>query len=108
MTAQLHVQEYMCTALSFSVNGKYAGLIGADGMKPIEISHLLDAGNNDIAIRVCGSLKNLLGPHLLKEPIRGSAWSSMWKDAPPFHEPGSESYDLMDFGLMQDPSLGIG
>ncbi len=106
--ALLNVQKYTATALSLTVNGQYAGLIGADGIKPVEISHLLRAGKNEIAVRVCGSLKNLLGPHFMKESVRGSAWPAMWKDAPTFRQPSPDAYDLLDFGLAQDPILIIG
>ena len=106
--ALLDVQKHMSTALSFTVNGQYGGLIGADGVKPVEIAGLLHAGKNAIAIRVCGSLKNLLGPHFMKKPIRGSAWPAMWKDAPAFRQPGPDSYDLLDFGLTESPRLTIG
>jgi hypothetical protein len=107
-TALLDVKKYAATALSFTVNGQYAGLIGADGVNPIEIAHLLQEGRNKIEVRVCGSLKNLLGPHFTKDCARGSAWPAMWKDAPTFHQPAPESYDLMDFGLTEEPTLIIG
>ena len=72
------------------------------------VAGLLHAGKNAIAIRVCGSLKNLLGPHFMKKPIRGSAWPAMWKDAPAFRQPGPDSYDLLAFGLTENPRLTIG
>lgn len=51
-------------------------------------------------------LKNLLGPHFCAEKPRGTAWPSMWKEAPA-HQPAPDAWDLMDFGLDKAPTLKI-
>ena len=90
------------------MNGEYAGLIHGDGSRPKDIADRLCGGKNTIEIRVSGSLKNLLGPHFMKNPVRGSAWPSMWKDAPTFTAPRPEGYDLLAYGLTVAPTLIIG
>ena len=105
-TAMLEANDVEATAVSARVNGAEV-LLNADGRRGAEIAPLLRAGTNEIVIRVCGSLKNLMGPHFLPEPIRGSAWPGMWKQAPT-HQPAPEAYDLMDFGLNSAPRLTIG
>ena len=82
-------------------------LLNVDGHLPQDVASLLKAGDNEITLRVCGSLKNLMGPHFGSETTRGSAWPGMWKWAPT-HQPGADAYDLMDFGLNEAPVLKIG
>ena len=105
-TALLEAAEVDATAVSARVNGTEL-LLNADGRRGSEIAPLLRAGENKIVVRVCGSLKNLLGPHFLPQPVRGSAWPGMWKLAPT-HQPGPDAYDLMDFGLNAAPKLTVG
>ena len=104
--ATLFVGNYGATAVSAIVNGTEV-LLNVDGHLPQDVASLLKAGDNEITLRVCGSLKNLMGPHFGSENTRGSAWPGMWKWAPT-HQPGADAYDLMDFGLNEAPVLKIG
>ena len=104
--ATLFVGNYGATAVSAIVNGTEV-LLNVDGHLPQDVASLLKAGDNEITLRVCGSLKNLMGPHFGSETTRGSAWPGMWKWAPT-HQPGADAYDLMDFGLNEAPVLKIG
>lgn len=81
-----------------------AGLLHADGQRAASIQGLLQAGDNEIVLRVCGSHKNFLGPHFVKE--RGSAWPDMWWESP-LHQPPAEQYDLLAFGLTEPPRLTV-
>lgn len=101
---ELDLGSYEATAVSMNINGYYAGLLHADGKRAADITSCLQAGVNKITIRVCGSYKNLLGPHFVNE--RGSAWPVMWKESPE-HEPQAGMYDLLDFGLEEHPALTI-
>ena len=102
-TALLAAADFAGTAVSARINGAEV-LLNADGRRPSEIAPLLRAGENEIVVRVCGSMKNLMGPHFLPRPVRGSAWPAMWKQAP-VHQPNPSAYDLMDFGLNAAPEL---
>ena len=104
-TALLEARDVPATAVSAMVNGAEA-LLNADGRRPTDIAGMLKAGENEIAVRVCGSLKNLLGPHFCAEKPRGTAWPSMWKEAPA-HQPAPDAWDLMDFGMDKAPTLKI-
>ena len=104
--ATLGLGEYDATAVSAIVNGTEV-LLNADGKRPQDIAGLLKEGSNRIVIRVCGSMKNLLGPHFNASGIRGSAWPGMWKNAP-VNEPKPDAYDLMDWGLKTAPILKTG
>lgn len=103
--ALLEARDVPATAVSAMVNGAEA-LLNADGRRPTDIAGMLKAGENEIAVRVCGSLKNLLGPHFCAEKPRGTAWPSMWKEAPA-HQPAPDAWDLMDFDLDKAPTLKI-
>lgn len=103
--ATIELGKYNATAVSAIINGTEV-LLNADGRRAEDISGLLKAGSNSIIVRVCGSLKNLLGPHFNAAHIRGSAWPGMWKSAP-VNEPAPDAYDLMDWGLEEAPVVKV-
>ncbi len=103
--AAIGVSGCEATAISVSVNGKYAGLVNADGARPLDIVRFLLPGENRVSVRVSGGFKNLLGPHF--NPARGSAWPGMWKNAPT-EDPGCAAYDFIPYGLKQAPELTVG
>ena len=100
--ALLDLADYDASAISLTVNGEYAGLLHEDGRRAKDIAEYLKEGENTVTLRVCGSLKNLLGPHFVKD--RGTAWPAMWK-ASPKYLPDAENFDLMDFGLWEAPVI---
>lgn len=106
--AQLDVSQYGAATISVQVNGHDAGLLHVDGRKPLDILPWLIQGENRITLRVCATMKNLMGPHFFSQDIRGSAWPSMWRNAPTFNSPAPEEYDLMDMGIFAEPTLTIG
>jgi len=106
-TAIFAAPECETTCMSLLVNGKDAGLVGADGKNEKEISAHLRQGENEIVLRVCGSLKNLLGPHHAASNLRGTAWPAMWRSAPRFKQPAPDQYDLIDYGLITPAVLSV-
>ena len=70
----------------------------------MDIADFLTAGKNQIQLRVCGTFKNLMGPHFVK--ARGTAWPAMWQESPEFM-PEATEYDFLDYGLMEQPKLCI-
>ena len=84
------------------VNGQRAGFIA---WQPYEadITDALRPGENRIEVLVCGSPKNLFGPHHGKiTPGLASPWS--FRSAPDEMPPGT-SYHQLDYGLMEDWQL---
>ena len=76
------------------------GAIGYDNSGELEIAKLLRAGMNRMRIRLSGSLKNLIGPHLGPDRPRRTAWPAAWKK-PPMHGPPDPSrYDFIDYGAV--------
>ncbi|MHB1628099.1 MAG: glycosyl hydrolase [Bacilli bacterium] len=86
------------TACSLSVNGRRVGLVGIDDGGMVDLTAFLNPGANEVALRVCGGLKNLFGPHHDPERSRRSAWPNMWRKGPKFGNPLAEQYDLIDYG----------
>lgn len=105
--AILSLSDCTSTCITVSVNGRDAELIGVDGPNRLDIAHKLHTGKNVIVFRVCGSLKNLLGPHHSSQKPRGNAWPPLWKEAPVYNQPCPEKYDLIDYGLFTHPELRI-
>jgi hypothetical protein len=84
------------------VNGQPAGFIA---WQPYEadITDALRPGENRIEVLVCGSPKNLFGPHHGKiTPGLASPWS--FRTAPEAIPPGT-AYHQLDYGLMEDWQL---
>lgn len=80
------------------VNNKPVGTIAFEP-RELNISSYLQKGENQVEVRVIGSLKNLLGPHH-KNPGAGFVSPWQWKG---IAEPVSgKDYQQLDYGLMED------
>jgi len=90
------------TVAEVLVNGKSAGLIAWQPYE-LDITRFVAPGKNRIEVVVCGSLKNVFGPHHGKI-TRGltSPWS--FRSAPERQPAGSE-YDLDAYGLFDGFTL---
>ncbi|MDC7288019.1 glycosyl hydrolase [Blautia schinkii] len=95
----LYVPHSEAPSTSVRINGNYLGVANINGVKGMDISSSLHAGENLIQIKVCASMKNYLGPHFNPEKPRRTAWPDMWKKAPVIREPSPEEYDLIPYGL---------
>jgi len=87
------------TVAELRVNGKPAGIIGWQPYE-LDISEFVQNGSNQIQVVVCGSLKNLLGPHHGKID-RGLVSPLSFRSAPERMPPGNQ-YDLDAYGLFED------
>jgi hypothetical protein len=87
------------TVAQVKVNGEPAGIIGWQPYE-LDISALVRDGENRVEVLVCGSNKNLLGPHHNK-PAPGLVSPWLFRPAPREMPPGSE-YDLIGYGLMDE------
>ena len=65
----------------------------------MEITSYLRKGDNRIAVRLCGSFKNLLGPFHDPARTRKTAWPAFWKTSPVQGPPAPDDYDLLNYGL---------
>ncbi|RKP54461.1 hypothetical protein D7Z26_14030 [Cohnella endophytica] len=95
----LDFPEREATILSIWLNGEFIGIVGTDGANSYHFGCNLNPGMHGLEVRVCGSLKNLLGPHHDPERPRNAAWPGCWKLAPKFGRPAAGRYDLISYGL---------
>lgn len=97
----VQLDKWNGTVAEIYVNGEKAGIIGFDPYR-LDITSHLHPGKNNIAVRVIGSHKNLLGPHY-NHPAKGLASPRHWKG---IKEPvPGDAYQLIDYGLFDDFEL---
>ena len=95
------LHQWSGTVAEVYVNGQKAGMIAFNPYR-LDVTPYLKPGDNQVEVRVIGSLKNLLGPHY-RNPAPGLASPWHWKGIEkPI--PGAE-YQLVDYGLMEDFDL---
>lgn len=95
------LNEWAGTVAEVYVNEKKAGMIAFNPYQ-LNVTSYLKKGNNQIEVRVIGSLKNLLGPHY-RNPKPGLASPWHWKN---IQKPISgNDYQMNDYGLMEDFDL---
>jgi len=80
------------------VNGQQAGLI-AWQPNELDVTSLLKDGDNEITVKVVGSLKNTFG-YFFKEADKWIYGPHEWNYAPE-KAPDASGYYLMDYGLME-------
>jgi hypothetical protein len=92
---------------SITVDGKAAGLIGIGQGNSLDITQFTTPGNREIVVRICGTMRNLLGPHHHPDRPRGMVWSSYWRKSPKFGPPPAADYDILPYGLLDDMIIQI-
>jgi hypothetical protein len=94
------LENWLGSLAEVRVNGKQAGLIAFAPFR-LDITDALPAGENEVEVVVCGTLKNTLGP-FHNNPELGRAWpGSFQQGAKGGFPPGSE-YSQVDYGLFAD------
>ena len=76
------------------------------GWPPYAAEYPVAPGRHHLEVQVVSTPRNIFGPfhHPLKP--RMSAWSSIWAEFPE-HQPAGAQYDVIDYGLMNPPSVGV-
>lgn len=101
-TARLELGDFDATVVSASVNGSYAGFVGMEGGRFLDIAKYLREGENEITLRVCASLRNLYGPHVEYKDHSPYEWFFT-----PDHEYTADEYEFSRYGLFDDPTLTV-
>ncbi len=86
-----------------SVNGIDAGMI-AFLPYSLDVTRFLQKGENVIRVAVCGTLRNLLGPHH-NRPTAGQAYPRMFRQGASGGIPPGSEYSVLDYGMNTDFSL---
>lgn len=105
--ATVKIPEIATTCCSVRVNQVCVGVAGVNLDDCFDITQYLVPGRNEITLRVCGSLKNLLGPHHDPEKLRNNVWPQNWKNAPKYGRPAAQEHDLIDYGVEGKPEIFI-
>ncbi len=100
--AVIQLSQWEGTVATVFVRGHKAGLIGVEAGYMLDITSSVQPGENEISVRLCGSFKNLLGPHHDPDLPRKLAWPGNWKKAPVYGTPPADQYDLIHYGLLED------
>ena len=93
----IELPEWKGTVAEVLVDGKHQGIIFS---KPYELEVSIPYGIHEITVNVTGSNKNTLGPHH-NYTTPGIVSPGSFRTAPQI-QPSGESYDLLDYGLIQD------
>ncbi len=102
-SARLVLPEFTATIASVEVNGTYAGFVGMEGGNFIEIGKYLSEGENEIKVRVAGSMRNLLGPHIAYNDAIPYDWSLFERGK----HYTADDYSFTDYGLYKDAELFV-
>jgi hypothetical protein len=102
-TYRVSLGNWQGTVAEVTVNGKSAGIIGFEPFS-IDVSGLIKAGSNTVAVKIVGSNKNLFGP--LHNSDKGVA--SPWHFRNVRTYPAGNTYQQLDYGLMDDFRLESG
>ncbi|MBD2843698.1 hypothetical protein IDH44_00725 [Paenibacillus sp. IB182496] len=95
------------TVAVVEVDGAQAGLIGLDRGNELDVTRLVLPGEQHIALRVYGSLRNLLGPHFDPRRPRGYVWPGNWRAGGQHGTPPPTQYDLIAYGLLEEMTVRV-
>jgi hypothetical protein len=95
---KVKLNKWNGTVAEVLVNNKEAGIIGWPP-EELDVTEFLTDGQNEITVRVAGSLKNTFGEFYRQR----KSWiygPHGWNDAP-MHQPSFDKYFLNDYGLFE-------
>jgi hypothetical protein len=95
---KVKLKKWNGTVVEVLVNGEEAGIIAWEP-EELDISRFLSEGENEITVRVVGSLKNTFG-EFYREKTNWIYGPHGWNNAPE-HQPGFDSYYIPDYGLFE-------
>lgn len=98
---EVGLDDWQGTVAEVYVNGKHAGTIVLPTDR-IAISDLIREGENEVEVRITGSLKSLLGPHY-NNPKPGMTGPGHWRNVKT--HPAGDQYQLPDYGLVGEIRL---
>ena len=103
-SAKLVMNKYEASAVSVTVNGNYAGIVGRDGDDYAEIADWLVEGENTVTLRLCASFRNLFGPFINYMDQTVATWSD-FSNAEPNRPTKASEYSMIDYGMFEAPEL---
>jgi hypothetical protein len=95
---KVKLNNWSGTVAEVLVNNQEAEIIAWEP-EELDITELLSEGENEITVRVVGSLKNTFG-EFYREKTNWIYGPHGWNNAPE-HQPGFDSYYIPDYGLFE-------
>ena len=99
---KVKLNKWKGTVAEVLVNGQQAGLVAWQPFE-LDVTSLLKDGDNEITVKVVGSLKNTFG-YFFKEANKWIYGPHEWNYSPEKF-PAASDYYLQDLGLMEPFSL---
>jgi len=97
-TYKLRLGKWSGSLVAVSVNEEHAGIIASEPYE-LDVTDFLHAGENNIAVTVYSTLRNIFGPKHKNNRGFSSPWD--WMDAP-YNQPAGAEYDAVDYGLFSE------
>jgi hypothetical protein len=89
------------TVAEVEINGQKAGIIAFPPYR-LDVTGQLKQGTNSVAVKITGSLKNLLGPHF-NNPAPGLVSPWLFRNVKTY--PAGKDYQLIDYGIFSEFAL---
>jgi len=96
--------EWNGAAVRVLYDGTQAAVLG---WPPYSTEIAVTPGKHTLQLQVAATPRNLFGPFHNPAKLRMRAWPAAWAEFPEHQPPGS-AYDILDYGLMQPPTLSLG
>lgn len=94
----VEIPRWNGTVAEVLVNKQAVGILFGEPYR-MDVTPSVRVGDNEVEVKVVGSLKNLLGPFHSKAPL-GRATPTYWKHSGIY--PSGSAYRLFDYGLIDD------
>ncbi len=101
---KIDLAEWNGAAVRALLDGKPATVLG---WPPYSAVIPAAPGKHSVRLEVAGTPRNLFGPFHNPAKLRMRAWPAAWAEFPE-HQPPGAAYDILDYGLMQPPTLSLG
>jgi hypothetical protein len=101
---RVELNDWQGSVAIIELDGKPAATLG---WQPYTADVAITPGPHTVAIRIVSTPRNLLGPFHHPDKPRMRAWPAAWAVFPE-HQPAGNTYQFIDYGLMQPPTISSG
>jgi len=95
--------EWQGSVATISLDGKPPTVLG---WAPYVTEHPVTPGKHGLEVQVVSTPRNVFGPFHHPAKPRMKAWPAAWSEFPE-HQPAGTQYDVLDYGLMKPPGVGV-
>ncbi len=95
--------EWEGSVATISLDGQPPTVLG---WAPYTAEYPVTAGRHALEVQVVSTPRNVFGPFHHPAKPRMKAWPAAWSEFPE-HQPAGVQYDVLDYGLMKPPTVGV-